>query len=52
MVMGSEKEIEMAWVDEAERRLRLYKAGKMKAIPAEKVFKEVRSALKKKFGSK
>ncbi|MBF0491285.1 MAG: addiction module protein [Deltaproteobacteria bacterium] len=49
---GSKKEIEMAWMEEAERRLHLYKAGKMKAIPAEKVFKEIRSKLKKKFGSK
>lgn len=39
-------EAERLWVEEAERRYREYKEGKVKGIPAESVFKEARSKLK------
>jgi len=39
-------EAEKLWVQEAERRYREYKEGKVKGIPAELVFKEARSKLK------
>ena len=34
----SEKEVEQLWAAEAERRYADYKAGKIKAIPADEVF--------------
>ncbi len=37
---------ERAWIEEAERRYREYKAGKVKTIPAEQVFKSARTKLK------
>ena len=39
-------EAEKLWIEESERRYREYKQGKVKSIPAETVFKEVRSQLK------
>ena len=33
----SEEEAERLWADEAERRLKEYRAGRMKAIPADEV---------------
>jgi putative addiction module component (TIGR02574 family) len=36
-------EAEKLWIVEAERRYQAYKQGKVKGIPADKVFKEVRS---------
>lgn len=38
-------EAEKLWVEEAERRYQEYKEGKIKAKPAELVFKEARSKL-------
>jgi putative addiction module component (TIGR02574 family) len=37
---------ERAWIVEAERRYQEYKAGKVKTIPAEQVFKNARTKLK------
>lgn len=39
-------EAERSWIEEAERRYQDYKAGKVKAIPAEQVFKDARMKLK------
>lgn len=39
-------EAEKLWIDEAERRYREYKAGKVKSKPAKQVFKEAYSKLK------
>jgi len=36
---------ERAWIEEAERRYQEYKAGKVKTIPAEQVFKNARTKL-------
>ncbi|MFQ5583777.1 MAG: addiction module protein [Calditrichia bacterium] len=36
------KEMDKLWADEAEKRLEEIKSGKIKTIPAEKVFKEIR----------
>ena len=36
---------ERLWIEEAERRYREYKEGRVKAKPAEAVFKEARSKL-------
>ncbi len=38
---------ERAWIAEAERRYGEYKAGKVKTVPAEQVFKDARMKLKK-----
>ena len=38
-------EAERLWVEEAERRYKEYKEGKVKAKPADLVFKEARSKL-------
>ena len=38
-------EAEKLWIEEAERRYREYKEGKVKAKPSELVFKEARSKL-------
>jgi putative addiction module component (TIGR02574 family) len=38
-------EAEKLWIEEAERRYREYKQGKVKTKPAELVFKEARSKL-------
>ncbi len=37
---------ERAWIEEAEHRYQEYKAGKVKTIPAEQVFKDARAKLK------
>ena len=37
---------ERSWIDEAERRYQEYKAGRVKTIPAEQVFKNARAKLK------
>ncbi|MEW6173535.1 MAG: addiction module protein [Bacillota bacterium] len=39
-------EAERLWIEEAERRYIAYKEGRVKAKPAELVFKEARSKLK------
>ncbi len=36
-------EAEKLWIAEAERRYQAFKQGKVKGIPADKVFREVRS---------
>jgi putative addiction module component (TIGR02574 family) len=41
-----EPEAERYWIEEAERRYQEYKAGKVKTIPAEQVFKDARMKLK------
>lgn len=43
----SDSEIEKAWMDEAERRWREIKGGKVRCMPAEEVLKRARAALKK-----
>ncbi|HBC86287.1 MAG TPA: addiction module antitoxin RelB [Lentisphaeria bacterium] len=42
-----DKSIEKAWIDEAERRYKEYKAGKVKAIPGDEVFRKIQRRLKK-----
>ena len=42
----SEEENEQLWLEEAERRYSEYKAGRIKAVPAEEVFERVRSRKK------
>ena len=37
---------ERSWFEEAERRYQEYKAGKVKTIPADEVFKNARAKLK------
>jgi len=41
----SEEEAEKLWVEEAQRRLEEYRAGRAKAIPSEEVFKRVEELL-------
>ena len=36
-----QEEINRAWVEEVDRRLRAYREGKTKAVPAEEVFREL-----------
>lgn len=38
----SQKEIDALWAKEAEKRVREIKTGKVKAIPGEEVFKEIK----------
>jgi putative addiction module component (TIGR02574 family) len=38
----SQKEIDKLWVKEAERRVTEIKIGKVKTIPGDEVFKEIR----------
>ena len=40
---------ERLWIEESERRYQKYKQGKVKAKTANKVFKDARSKLEKKF---
>lgn len=42
----SEEESDQLWAHEAERRYAEYKAGNMKAVPAEEVFARIRSRRK------
>ena len=37
------QDIEEAWIKEAERRLQAYREGKIKAIPAEEVFRTLQA---------
>ncbi len=39
----SEAEIEKLWLEEAERRLTEFREGKVRGIPAEKVFRDARA---------
>lgn len=41
----SEKEMDGLWAEEAEKRVEELKAGKVKAIPGEEVFREIREKL-------
>ena len=43
----SQKEIDELWAKEAERRLAEVRAGKVKTVPGEKVFDEIRQRLSK-----
>lgn len=43
----SEKEVDELWADEAEKRVSELKDGKIKPIPGEDVFKEIRERLSK-----
>ncbi|MBI5141689.1 MAG: addiction module protein [Nitrospirae bacterium] len=38
----SQKEIDLLWANEAEKRVKEIKAGKAKTIPGDKVFEEIR----------
>lgn len=38
----TQKEIDALWIKEAEKRVREIKTGKVKTIPGDKVFKEIR----------
>jgi len=37
----SESEVEALWLEEAERRLKEFRAGKVRGIPADEVFRRV-----------
>lgn len=39
------KDVEAAWLAEAERRYQEYRAGRMKAVPADQVFAHIRAHL-------
>lgn len=41
-----EEEAERLWADEAERRLREYRAGRMRAIPADEVAKKAQRLMR------
>jgi putative addiction module component (TIGR02574 family) len=43
----SQKEIDELWAKEAEKRVEEIKSGKVKSIPGEEVFKEIRDRLSK-----
>jgi len=43
----SQKEIDVLWAKEAEKRVREIKTGKVKTIPGDAVFKEIRERLSK-----
>ena len=43
----SQKEIDELWAKEAERRINEIKTGKVKTVPGEKVFEEIRGRLSK-----
>jgi putative addiction module component (TIGR02574 family) len=38
---SNDKEIEKAWIEEAENRIDNYKSGKIKSVPAELVFSNI-----------
>ena len=42
-----QKEIDKLWAEEAEKRVSDINSGKVKSIPGEEVFKEIRNRLKK-----
>jgi len=43
----SQKEIDELWAKEAERRVNEIKTGKVKTVPGEEVFREIRERLSK-----
>jgi putative addiction module component (TIGR02574 family) len=43
----SQKEIDALWTKEAERRVKEIKTGKVKTIPGDKVFREIRERFHK-----
>jgi len=43
---SADEQVEEAWLDEAQKRYRAYKAGKTKGRPAEKVFRAARAHLR------
>jgi len=43
----SQKEIDVLWAKEAEKRVKEIKSGKVKTIPGEEVFKEIRKRFSK-----
>ncbi len=43
----SQKEIDALWAKEAERRVKEIKTGKVKTIPGDKVFREIRERFHK-----
>ena len=43
----SQKEIDALWAKEAEKRVKELKTGKVKTIPGEEVFKEIRKRFSK-----
>lgn len=42
---GQDEEVEELWLDEAERRLEDYRAGRIEAIPANEVFERIEKKL-------
>ena len=42
----TDPDAERYWIEEAERRYAEYKAGRVKAIPSDQVFKDARAKLK------
>ena len=42
---GQDEDVEELWLDEAERRLEDYRAGRIEAIPANEVFERVEKKL-------
>lgn len=42
----ADPDAELFWIEEAERRYAEYKAGRVKTIPSEQVFKDARAKLK------
>ena len=43
----TQKEIDLLWTEEAEKRIKEYEEGKIKTIDGEQVFKEIRDRIKK-----
>lgn len=44
---GTQKEVDQLWAIEAEKRVEEIKSGKVKTIPAEKVFKDIQKKYNK-----
>ncbi len=42
---GQDEDVEKLWLDEAERRLEDYRAGRVEAIPANEVFERIKKKL-------
>jgi len=42
---GQDEDVEELWLDEAERRLEDYRAGRVEAIPANEVFEKIEKKL-------
>ncbi len=47
LVEKKQKEIDAAWAEEAEDRLKAFKEGKIKGIPMEEVFRSIRRGKKR-----